>query len=130
MRIVKYFLVGGVSAVADIAIFSSGVYLLHIGYLVCGVVGFTVATAVNYFLSVRFVFASGARFRKFTELALVFFVSAIGLFVNQLTLYLLIGRLGVEPILAKLTATGVVFFWNYCARAYFVFLPVERTPGN
>ena len=129
MRILKYFIVGGVSALADIAIFSCGVYLLHGSYLLYGVAGFTVATAINYFLSVRFVFASGARFRKLTELALVFFVSTIGLLFNQLTLFLMIGRIGIEPILAKLTATAVVFFWNYLARAHFVFLP-GRTPDN
>jgi len=130
MRILRYFLVGGVSAAADIAIFSCGVYLLHVPYLLCGVAGFTVATAINYFLSVRFVFASGARFGKLAELALVFFVSAIGLSFNQLTLFLMIGKLGVEAILAKFTATAVVFFWNYFVRAYFVFLPAERPPGN
>ena len=126
MRLVKYFLVGGASAAADICIFACGVYLLRLPYLFCGVVGFFVATLLNYVLSVRFVFSSGVRFRRRTEVALVFFVSAVGLLINQATLYLAIEKITIEPILAKLAATGIVFFWNYLTRAYFVFV----SPNN
>ena len=38
--------------------------LLGYNYLVVGCAGFILATAVNYFLSIRFVFRSGARFSK------------------------------------------------------------------
>ena len=38
--------------------------LLGYNYLVVGCAGFVLATAVNYFLSIRFGFRSGARFSK------------------------------------------------------------------
>ena len=127
MRIAKYFVVGGISALSDLVLFSIGVYLLHWPYLLCGLAGFVVSTAVNYFLSVRFVFVSGVRFGRFAEVVLVFLVSSIGLLVNLLALYFAIEDGGVEPFLAKIIATGTVFVWNYTARAHFVFVPARTS---
>jgi len=132
MRIAKYFVVGGISALTDLVVFSVGVYLLHSPYLICGLIGFVTSTVVNYFLSVRFVFVSGVRFRRFTEVLLVFLVSSVGLLVNLLVLYFAIEDAGIEPVLAKIVATGTVFVWNYTARAYFVFVPARTLaqPGH
>ena len=38
MRIAKYFVVGGISALSDLVVFSIGVYLLHWPYLLCGLI--------------------------------------------------------------------------------------------
>ena len=79
------------------------------------------ATAVNYLLSVRFVFKSGVRFARRHEVMLVFAVSAVGLALNQLMLYVGISVLRMDLMLSKNAATGAVFGWNYTARYRFVF---------
>ena len=79
------------------------------------------ATVVNYFLSVRFVFRSGVRFTKKGELALVFIVSFIGLGLNQLILFGLVEMVGIDMLMSKVGATGSVFFWNFAARNLIVF---------
>jgi putative flippase GtrA len=121
MRIVRYALVGGTAAVVDFVIFLVFAKLLGFNYLWIGGFGFVAATAVNYVLSVQHVFTAGVRFRRQTEIALVFAVSLVGLGINQLILYLGIGKLGSEMLLTKLFATGFVFLWNYTARNHFVF---------
>ena len=131
MRIAKYFVVGGISALSDLVVFSIGVYLLHWPYLLCGLIGFVISTALNYVLSVRFVFVSGVRFGRYTEVFLVFLVSSVGLLINLLVLYFAIESAGIEPFLAKIIATGTVFVWNYTARAHFVFVPARPSaPGH
>lgn len=90
-----------------------------------GAVGFIIATAVNYFLSIRFVFESGVRFGFQKEISLVFLISLIGLGVNQAALYLGIGILGWDMLFIKLCATGAVFFWNFGARSQFIFKLLE-----
>jgi putative flippase GtrA len=85
------------------------------------VVSFTLIGLVHYALSIRFVFESGARFAKHQEILLTFLVSGIGLFVNQLALYVLVSFLGMEVLIAKIGAIGTTFFWNYIARQNFIF---------
>jgi putative flippase GtrA len=121
MRIVRYFFVGGVAACVDIALFTLFAKVLGYPYLIVAACTFVLATVVNYILSVRHVFQSGVRFSKSRELLLVFVVSLIGLGVNQAVLFVSVQSLGVDLVLGKLIATGAVFFWNYWARAHFVF---------
>jgi len=121
VRIVRYFFVGAAAAAVDIGLFTFFVHFLHFNYFAVGVCTFVIATAVNYALSVRLVFKSGARFRVRDEVVLVFAVSAVGLIVNQGCLYIGVTVAGLPPVLAKIGATGAVFLWNYWARAHFVF---------
>ena len=121
MRIVRYFFVGAAAAAVDIGLFTVFARLLGYNYLAVAGCTFVVATLVNYSLSVRHVFASGTRFGRSLEVALVFAVSAIGLAINQGVLFVAVERLGLDLVLSKILATGVVFFWNYQLRANFVF---------
>jgi putative flippase GtrA len=120
-RIARYFAVGGAAACVDIGLFMLFAQRLGFPYLRVAAGSFVAATLVNYVLSVRFVFVSGARFAKRWELALVFVVSAVGLGVNQLILAACVEVAHFSLLLAKVTATGVVFFWNYLARRFLVF---------
>ena len=121
LKIVRYFFVGGAAAAVDIGLFFLLAKLLGYNYLIVGCIGFTIATALNYFLSIRFVFRSGARFTKKTEIGFVFVVSLVGLALNQATLFILVEQLEAELMLSKLTATGGVFLWNFAARNCLIF---------
>ena len=125
MKIFRYFGVGAIAAIVDFLIFAVFAKLLNFNYLAVGAVGFIIATAINYFLSVRFVFESGVRFGFRKEISLVFLISFIGLGINQAVLYFGIGILGWEMLFIKLCATGSVFFWNFGARSEFIFKPLE-----
>lgn len=120
-NIVRYFVVGGVCALVDLGIFMLFAQVLGYPYLRVSAASFLIATLLNYFLSVRFVFVSGIRFRRRYEVALVFLVSAIGLGLNQLILALCVEQVGLNLFFSKVTATGCVFFWNYFARRVLVF---------
>jgi putative flippase GtrA len=122
MKIIKYFFVGGVAAVVDIGLFYLGAGLLHWNYFLVGTCSFTLATLVNYFVSVRFVFQSGVRHSRNRELMLVFVISGAGLLINQAVLYLCVSQNNVGVMAAKLIATASVFLWNYFMRTRFVFV--------
>jgi putative flippase GtrA len=121
MRIVRYFFVGAVAAAVDIGLFTVFARLLGYDYLVVAACTFVVATLVNYSLSVRHVFESGTRFGRSLEVAAVFAVSAVGLAINQGVMFVAVDRLGLDLVLSKILATGIVFLWNYQLRANFVF---------
>ena len=125
MKIFRYAAVGLAAAITDFLIFAIFAKFLELNYLAVGAVGFIIATTINYFLSIRFVFKSGVRFRFGKEITLVFLISLVGLGVNQAVLYLGIGILGFDMLLTKICATGMVFFWNFGARSNFVFKPMR-----
>lgn len=126
MKILKYGAVGGTAAAVDFTIFAVFAKYLGYDYLLIGAIGFIVATTLNYFLSIRFVFKSGVRFSFRKEIALVFLISLVGLVINQMVLLAGIGWLGWEMLFVKVCATGLVFFWNFGARSEFIFKPLHN----
>lgn len=127
--IIRYFLVGGVAAAVDIGIFALFARTLGFPWFTVAIVGFVLATLVNYALSVRHVFDSGVRFRPSLEIMLTFAVSAVGLLINQGVLWYFIEKVHTDLLIAKLVATGLVFFWNYFGRKHFIFNPHSPVPG-
>jgi putative flippase GtrA len=113
--------VGGICACVDIGLFMLFAKGLGLPYLRVAAGTFLIATLLNYFLSVRFVFVSGKRFTRRWEVALVFLVSGMGLAVNAAVLWFGVEVMGFGLLLSKLAATGVVFFWNYFARRVLIF---------
>jgi len=71
VRILRYFIVGGVAATVDIGFFFLVAKLARVNYLVVAPLGFVLATWVNYQLSIRHVFQSGVRFSRKREICLV-----------------------------------------------------------
>lgn len=127
MKFIRYFFVGGAAATLDFLVFALLTKVFLVNWFWSAMTSFVLATLLNYVLSIQFVFQSGARFsRKHHEVALVFLVSLIGLTINQGVLWICIDNVHIEPLLAKVVGTGIVFFWNYFARRHFVFKPSPR----
>jgi putative flippase GtrA len=125
-KFVKYFIVGGISAIVNVIIFFIFAEVMRYNYLAIGALAFIVATFVNYILSIKYVFKSGIRFGKHKELFWIYVVSIIGLIENEVILYLFASLLRIEIMISQIIAIGAVFFWNYIARNSFVFRSDER----
>lgn len=120
-KIIKYFFVGSSAAIIDITIFLIFAKILGFNYLIIGTIGFIIATFVNYYLSIRFVFTSNIRFSAATEVSLIYFISTIGLLLNLCALYVFIDILIFDKIISKMFASSSVFIWNFITRNNFVF---------
>jgi len=118
-RFVRYFVVGGLAFVVYFSLFSAMFYG-GIHYLIAGAFAFILATAFNYWLSIKFVFVSGYHSRG-REVVLIYLVSTLGLVINQGVLTGLVEYVGFHPIPAACGATVVVFAWNFLARHLWVF---------
>ncbi len=121
MRILKYFFVGGFAAAVDISLFSLFSIVLGLPWIPVSISTFVLATLINYFLSIKFVFQSGIRHKQKIEIAAVFLVSGLALLVNQIILYVAIELFHWPLFLSKVLATTTVFFWNYFGRSRLVF---------
>ena len=122
MHIAKYLVIGGVGACVDLTLYVTLVYTIGINYLLAGAVSFVFSTLVNYYLGIHFLFNTNARFSSRNEIILVYVVSGIGLTFHQLILYAAVSYMEFDLILAKVVTMAIVFFWNYSARTYYIFV--------
>ncbi len=120
IQFIKYFFVGGLAAVIDWLIYWMLIEYFSLFYLQAAFISFIIATLVNYLLSIKWVFKN-RRYKKTMEVVLIYIISAVGLIINELFLYVLVELIEMNLLSAKISATGVVFFWNYFARKIFVF---------
>lgn len=120
-NIVKYFFVGGVCFIVDFTLFYLFSMKAGTNYLIANFISFTIATIFNYFLCIKFIFESGARFRRSKELLMVFSVSCFSLLINQLILLIFVEIVVVDILLSKTIAIAMTFFLNYFGRSIFVF---------
>jgi putative flippase GtrA len=130
INIIKYFFVGGLAAIIDVGLFFIFAKYLSYPYLLVGFITFIIATFVNYYLSIKFVFESGSRFKKQKEVFLIYIVSAISLLLNLSLLYCFHEILFFDIGISKIIVTGLLFFFNYSIRRFFVFAKKNGTRTN
>ena len=124
----RYVFVGGFAFIIDFSvlyilkefILPDGIYAL---YIATGL-GFTAGLAVNYLLSITFVFTSvkGTKAGKSIRDIIVFaLVGIIGLFLTELGMFFGTEGLKLHYLLVKIIVSILVLFWNYTARKVLIF---------
>lgn len=129
-QFLRYVLVGGIASVIDISIFSIGVNVFKINYILSNTFSIGAGLAVNYLLSSKWVF----NIRTYNVKDFVQFsaVGIIGFILSNILLYVLIDYKVLYYLLlssndqiikplAKIIVTGIVLFWNFAARRKLVF---------
>ena len=128
VQFIRYAVVGAIAAAADLAVFYvvNGVYGRH--YLIAQTAAFMVGLAVNYTLSVAWVFRSSGRVPR--EALLFTAIGVGGLLLSYLLLWLLIDVLSVRllrNLVAKAITACIVLAWNFFMRRRFAF---ARPPAD
>lgn len=112
----RYTIVGGIAFVADFATLALCTELLALHYLVSGALALLVGIAINYALSVRFVFRVRRVRHRGLELLIFALIGFVGLGLNEGLLYLFTELVGLHYLLSKVAATAVTYLWNFFAR--------------
>jgi putative flippase GtrA len=120
-QLLNYLIAGGVSAFVDWSFYWALINFVGLFYIYAAAISFVIATTLNYLLSVNWVFKGRGRFSSLVNISLVFFVSGVGLLINQSVLFILVEYLTLHYMLAKISATGIVFIWNFVLRKYYIF---------
>ena len=127
MQFLSYFCVGGVAAIVEWGMFFVFSTLLGVEYLIATVCAFVFSTFTNWFLGRVMTFKDSKKYegKAAKEIALVFFVSAIGLGLNLLLMYLFVSVIGLDTdflkLCSKVVATGIVFIWNFLIRKLVIY---------
>jgi putative flippase GtrA len=121
MKIVRYCLVGGISATIDIGLFTIFAYCFKLPWAIVSVITFIIATLTNYLLSIKYIFKSGSRYKKNHEILGIFLISSLALLLNQIFLYLFIEKINLDLIISKCLTISLLFLWNYYGRKKIIF---------
>lgn len=133
-QIIKFGIVGVICFIIDFAITTIPTYFFGQNTVyVSAVFGFVISCIVNYLLSIKYVFTEKKDMDKRKEFIVFVVLSAVGLVINELIIYLcqdvlyanvaflneLIPDTLIVPI-SKIIATGVVMVYNFISRKIFL----------
>ena len=120
IHFIKFCVVGASGMAVDFGITVLGKEKLRLNKYVANSLGFISAAATNYVLNRLWTFHS--RDPQVAQQYMQFIgISAIGLLINNLIIYLLNDRARVGFYLSKLIAIGVVTLWNFFMNYFFTF---------
>ena len=84
-------------------------------------IGFLLASSSNYIFNRIWTFSSNNP-EVLIEFSSFFFVSIIGLLINNSILWLIHNKMGINFYLAKFGAILITTLWNFFANYYFTFI--------
>ncbi|MGI6072884.1 MAG: GtrA family protein [Lachnospiraceae bacterium] len=126
-QLVSYFFVGGIAAIVEWLMFALFSNVCDLHYILSTALAFIFSTTTNWILGRVWTFKNSSSYknRRGRELAFIFIVSAIGLGLNMLLMFLFVDVLGMNTdllkVLCKIAATGIVFFWNFLIRKFVIY---------
>lgn len=119
----RYFLTGGLAFVVDFGLFAICLDALGWHYLVANLVGLVTGLAVNYWISVRWVFAACKRSvsNRSLEFSMFALIGVLGVLLNQALMWFQVDFLEILPMFAKFISAAIVLLWNFGIRKIFLF---------
>ena len=124
----RYCLVGGIAFIADFGTLVATRELLLKGALygvyIATVFGFIVGLAVNYVLSLWYVFTQKkdkGKGRSFGAFLLFGVIGLLGLLWTEVGMWIGIALLSWNYMIVKVLVTSVVLMWNYIGRKMLIF---------
>lgn len=123
-QFLRYLVTGGLAFVADYGLFALCLYRFEWHYLLANLMGLVVGLALNYTISILWVFTDCERTlkkRKTIEFSLFALVGIVGVGLNQALMYLMVDYLGINEMGSKLVASAAVLLWNFGARKVMLF---------
>lgn len=116
----KFAVVGFASLAVDYALLLVLVEWMHIDLLFSTTVSFIASVIVNYILSMRFVFEHKEDMSRKREFTIFAILSAIGLGLNDLYMFVGVAVFNIGYQFMKLVSTFLVTWYNYFSRRRFL----------
>ena len=120
LKFLKFGVVGFSGVFVDFGITYLFKEIFKVNKYVSNAIGFVFASTSNYILNRIWTFQS-ENADVATEYGKFMLVSAIGLGINSLTLYILTDKLKWNFYLSKIFAIGMATLWNFFANLLFTF---------
>lgn len=120
-QFISYLMVGGVATLVEWVFFWLFDGLLHIQYLVATVLAIVISTFSNWLFGRLWTFKDSEKGNILAEIGKVYLASVVGLLLNMLLMWIFVDGIHLPNMLAKIIATGLVFFYNYLVRILVIY---------
>ena len=115
----KFGVVGVIAFIVDYLSLYLLTEFLNVYYLISSIISFLLSIIVNYILSIKWVFDIKKK-QSFKDVIIFTLLSAIGLLINLLVMYLSVEVFKIQYMIGKLMATFIVMIWNFVTRKMFL----------
>lgn len=119
VQFISFASAGAVGTAAQYALLFALVETLLVPPVSASILGFAAGAMVNYILSHHWVFRSPRRHLE--TLSKFLAIAGLGLMLNAAIMYALVTIGGIHYLLAQVTATGIVLFWNFLGNRFWTF---------
>lgn len=116
-----YLIVGGLATIVEWGCFWVFFDMLLIQYLLATALAFVFSTFANWAFGRLLVFWGKQRQSLLKELASIYLTSLGGLLLNLIIMYVMVDFMGIWEMFAKITATILVFSYNYLIRKKLIY---------
>lgn len=116
----KYLFIAAIIVLIELGVFQFLNVFLSINYLIATVLSMLVGIVLNWIASRLFVFEPSHHTKK-AEFGLVLAASLVGVGIQSLTSFISVGIFNFSPLVGKMLAICITFFWNYFIRALFIY---------
>lgn len=120
IQLFKFGIVGVIAFVVDYGFMVLFTEVFGVHYMASSTASFLISVVVNYLLSMRYVFQRKEDLDRKAEFIIFVILSAVGLGVNELCMWLFTSKLGVAYYFSKIGATAIVMIWNFVSRKIFL----------
>lgn len=120
-QLVRYTFVGGLAFLIDFGTLYILTELAHLHYLLSAGIAFILGLLTNYFLSIRWVFATRTIRDKKLEFIIFAVIGLIGLGLNELFLWIFTDISGLHYLVSKILTAILVYLWNFSIRKLILF---------
>lgn len=118
-QLIKFGVVGVIAAIVDVGVLVLLKELFHVDVLFASMISFCISVAVNYVLSMAFVF-KGKNQSKIKEFIIFVLLSMGGLLLNELILWIGVKFTSIHYLIVKFFAMVVVPLYNFVTRKIFL----------
>ena len=119
-QIRNFVIVGCSVTLLDFVLLHAFVERANIWYLAAAALAFIISTAVNYILSMKFVFRGREGRDKKEEFTVFAILNLIGLGLTTLLMWLLVDKAHLHYMFAKVFTSATVMFWSFFSRKIFL----------
>lgn len=119
-QFMRFCVIGGFCFLVDFVTMVLLTELAGLNYLLSCALSFLLSTFVNYRLSVRYVFRSREDMERRTEFLIYLLLSALGLGLTELLMWLGVDCIGIHYMLTKIIVTAIVMVYNFVTRKLFL----------
>jgi len=117
---IRYFIMAVFVVLIELVIFQALNSLLSINYILSTILSMLVGILLNWIFSRTYVFKTN-KYSKKVEFIMIVSTSLVGVGIQVGTIFLCVEIMKLVPIIGKVIAIGITFFWNYFVRKKYIF---------